>query len=96
MTVKELLHKLRVYERREISFLSQLYHFLAKLEKPKMRLENGIVTISIDVGSGELGVINRGKNDANVNRHISEYRVGKIEEAALPIFVNLFKDFEIL
>ena len=80
------------------SFLSQSYHFLAfKLEKPKMRLENSmlIISIDVDVGSRELGVINKGKNDANVNRHISEYQVGKIEETALPLFVETFNDFEI-
>jgi len=98
MAVKELINRLHVYERREISFFSQLYHFLAfNFEKPKMRLENGMfmISIDVDVGSRELGVINKGKNDANVNRRISEYWIGKMEEAALPIFVNLFNDFEI-
>lgn len=80
------------------SFFSQLYHFLAySIKKPKMQLEKGmlIFSIDVDVGSRELGVINRGKNDTNVNKRISEYRVGKIEEAALPSFVETFNDFEI-
>jgi len=98
MALEEFFRRLGVYERREISFLSQLYHFLDfKLEKPKMRLENGmlIISVDVDVGSRELGVINKGKNDANVNRYISEHQVGEIEEMALPLFVEMFNDFEI-
>ena len=98
MTVRTLFDRLHVYEGREISVLSQLCHFVAfKLAEPKMRLENGmlIISIDVDVGSRELGVINNGKNDANVNNRISEYRVGKIEEVALPLFVENFNDFEI-
>ncbi len=81
-----------------VSFLSQLYHLVAySLKKPKMQLENGvfIISIDVDVGSKKLGVINKGENDANVNRYISEYSVGEIEEQALPLFVDLFDDFEI-
>jgi len=81
-----------------VSFFSQLYHSLAySIKKPKMQLEKSmfIISIDIDVGSRELGVINRGKNDANVHRHFSEYRVGEIEELALPLFVETFNDFEI-
>jgi len=81
-----------------VSLFSQLYHFLAySIKKPKMQLEKGmfIISIDVDVGSRELGVINRGKNDANVSRHMSEYRVGEIEELALPMFVETFNDFEI-
>ena len=61
-----------------------------------MQLEKGmfIISIDVDVGSKELGIINKGKNDANVHRYISEYSVGEIEERALPLFVNLFDDFE--
>lgn len=62
-----------------------------------MQLEKGIfiISIDVDVGSRELGVINRGKNDANVNKRISEYQVGKIEEETLPLFVETFNDLEI-
>jgi len=62
-----------------------------------MHLETGmlIISIDVDVGNKELGVINKGKNDANVNRYMSEYRVGEIEEVALPLFVEVFNDFEI-
>jgi hypothetical protein len=81
-----------------VPFFSQLYHFLAySIKKPKMQLENGmlILSIDVDVGSRELGLINKGKNDANVNRYLSEYQVGKIEEEALPLFVDLFNSFEV-
>ena len=83
---------------RYVSLCSQLYHSLAySLKKPKMELERGmlIISIDVDVGSRELGVINKGKNDVNVRRHFSEYRVGEIEELALPLFVETFNDFEI-
>ena len=98
MALKEFLDKQHIPERREILFLSQLYHFVAfELAEPKMQLENGmlIISIDVDVGSRELGVINKRKNDANVHRHISEYQVGKIEEVALPLFVETFNDFEV-
>lgn len=80
-----------------VSFFSQLYHFLAySITKPKMQLKNGmlIISIDVDVGSRELGLINKGKNDANVHTHLSEYRVGEIEELALPLFVEMFSEFE--
>jgi len=83
---------------KNVSFFSQLYHFLAyPLKKPKMQLEKGmfIISIDVDVGSRELGVINKGKNDENVSRHIGEYRVGKIDEVAFPLFLSTFDDFEI-
>jgi len=98
ITVRRSLDELYISMSIVGSFLSQLYHFVAfRLEKPKMRLEMGmfIISIDVDVGSKELGVINRGRNDRNVNRNISEYRVGEIEEAALPLFVETFNDFEI-
>jgi hypothetical protein len=62
-----------------------------------MQLEKGmfIISIDVDVGSKQLGIINRGKNDANVNNGISEYQVGELEETAFPLFVETFNDFEI-
>lgn len=80
-----------------VSFFSQLYHFAAfRLKKPKMQLENGmfIISIDVDVGNKELGVINKGKNDFNVSKYFSEYSIGEIEEQALPLFVDLFNDLE--
>jgi len=81
-----------------VSLLSQLYHFLVySIKNSKMQLENSmlIISIDVDVGSRELGVINKGKNDANVHRHLSEYRIGEIEELVLPLFVETFNDLEI-
>lgn len=62
-----------------------------------MQLENGalVISIDVDVGSRRLGVINKGKNDANVNNDFSESSIGEIEERALPLFINLFNHFEV-
>jgi len=54
-----------------------------------------IISVDVDVGDKELGVINDGKNDANVSSSTSEYLVGAIEERVLPLIVDLFDDFEI-
>jgi peptidoglycan/xylan/chitin deacetylase (PgdA/CDA1 family) len=54
-----------------------------------------IISIDVDVGGRILGIINNGKNDANVNDSASEYRIGKIEENVLPMLVKNFDDFEI-
>lgn len=54
-----------------------------------------IFSIDIDVGSRKLGLMNKGKNDANVSNHLSEYRIGEIEEMALPLFLEMFDDFDI-
>jgi peptidoglycan/xylan/chitin deacetylase (PgdA/CDA1 family) len=83
-----------------ISLLSEPYRFFNYLfNRSKMRFENGmfIISIDIDVGNKELGVINEGKNDANVTSlsSFSEYLIGKREEQAIPLFIDLFEDFEI-
>jgi len=54
-----------------------------------------IVSVDVDVGSKEVGVINKGKNDVNVNRYMSEYSVGKMEERSLPLIIDFFNNFEI-
>jgi hypothetical protein len=62
-----------------------------------MSLEEGMLIVStdIDVGSPELGVINRGKRDRDVNTRLSECQIGKIEELSVPLFVEVFDDFGI-
>jgi hypothetical protein len=80
------------------SFFSHLSHFLAySSKKPKMQLEKGmfIISIDVDVGNRELGVINGGKNDKNVNNSISEYRIGEIDEIAFPLFNSTFANLQI-
>lgn len=77
---------------------SQLSHFLVFLmKKPKTQFEKGmlIISVDVDVGNKELGVLNKGQNDANISRHLNEFLIGKIEEQALPIFIHLFNDFEV-
>jgi len=54
-----------------------------------------ILSVDIDVGNSALGVINNGKNDANVHNTLSECQIGKIEEEATPCFVQLLDDFKI-
>lgn len=80
------------------TFFSQLYHFLSYLmKKPKTQLENGmlIISVDVDVGNKKLGVLNKGRNDINISRRFSEYSIGKIEEQALPMFIDLFDNFEV-
>jgi hypothetical protein len=62
-----------------------------------MSLEKGMLIVStdIDVGSPELGVINKGKRDRDVNTRLSECQIGKIEELSIPLFVEVFNDFGI-
>lgn len=78
--------------------LSPLTHFLIyKFQKSDVQLENSmlITSVDVDVGNKMLGVLNRGKNDRNVNDSISEYLVGKIEEQSLPLIIDFFDAFEI-
>jgi peptidoglycan/xylan/chitin deacetylase (PgdA/CDA1 family) len=80
------------------AFVSQLCHLVKySLKKPGMQLENAILVISVDVdvGNKELGTLNKGKNDFNVSARFSEYRVGEIEERALPLFADFFNNFDI-
>jgi len=81
-----------------LSTLSRFSHVVAyRFRGPRMRLNNGmlITSIDIDVGSKEVGIINKGKNDINMSSCISEYAVGKIEERALPLLLELFNDMEV-
>lgn len=76
----------------------QLCNFLVSHTKmPQTQFETGmlIVSVDVDVGSRMLGVLNKGQNDANVSSYFSEYIVGKIEERALLMLINLLNDFEI-
>lgn len=104
MTVKESVNRSHTSPKmgrridESVTFTSGLYHFFNfRLRKQKTELENGmlIISVDVDVGSRELGVINGGKNDANVNKHFTEYSIGKIEEGAIPLFVDLLSDFEL-
>jgi len=78
--------------------LSPLIHFLVyKFQKSKMHPENSmlIISVDVDVGNKMLGVLNRGKNDRNVDSSFGEYVIGEIEEQALPLIVNFFNALEI-
>jgi hypothetical protein len=49
-----------------------------------------IISIDVDAGSPELGRINKGYNDLNVNRQKTEVEVGEVDHLALPIFLEFF------
>jgi peptidoglycan/xylan/chitin deacetylase (PgdA/CDA1 family) len=77
--------------------LSQLYHlafFLIKEEN--MHLETGmlIISIDVDVGDEKLGLLNRGSG-ISISRHHSERAIGRIEERALPLFVDVFDSADV-
>lgn len=80
------------------AILSQLYHLAVFASRmPRMRLEKGVLIISVDVdvGSRLVGEKNKGNNDVNVHDRLSEYTIGKIEELALPLLIQFFDDLEI-
>lgn len=79
-----------------ISFFSGLYHSVFfGINRWTSPFENGmlIMSIDVDVGSRQLGIINEGKNDRNVSSHMSEYEIGKIEEATIPGFIQLLDKY---
>jgi peptidoglycan/xylan/chitin deacetylase (PgdA/CDA1 family) len=88
----------RLKERNKIlRVLSQIGDvFKSQLDTPKTVLEKGtlIMSIDVDVGNKELGIVNKGKNDQNVSTVFSEYSIGLTEELALPMFLSLFEEFE--
>lgn len=78
------------------ALVSQLLHLSTfTLEKPKIQFPNAtlIFSIDIDVGKKEIGLINKGKNDHNVNNCVSEYQIGEIEEQAFPLILNAFNSY---
>jgi len=82
----------------EFNFISQLGHFFNySIRKPMTSLEKGmlIISIDVDVGSSQLGMVNKGKRDKDVNTRFSECHIGKIEELSVPLFVETFDDFGI-
>jgi len=81
-----------------INATNTLAHFIFyNLKRPKIRLIDAmfIVSIDVDVGNKGVGLINKGKNDVNISRYLSEYSVGEIEEHALPILIDFFNNLEI-
>ena len=62
-----------------------------------MRLDRAmlIMSVDVDVGNKKVGAINKGKNDANVNAHFSEYAIGEMEEQALPLIINFLNAFDV-
>jgi len=90
-----------IEQKRPASLFSQMWHFLRysikKTKTPSIAIENGmlIISVDVDVGSRELGIINQGRYDTDVNRFVSESYIGEIEELALSVFVKEFDELEI-
>jgi len=81
-----------------ISLAAEAYRCLAySIKNPKIQLENGmfILSVDVDVGNKELGIINEGKNDINVTSSSTEFLIGETEEKAIPLLVELLDNLEI-
>jgi len=76
---------------------AQAHIVLFKLRRPRIRLKNAmfIASVDIDVGSKVVGLINKGKNDMNLSRNLSEYSIGEIEQRVFPTLVDFFNKLEI-
>lgn len=78
--------------------ISQMCHFFRySFEKPKMSLNKAMLIFSndVDAGTPNLGVLNESKRDSDVNLHLSEYTVGKLEEMCIPLTLKVFDEFDI-
>jgi peptidoglycan/xylan/chitin deacetylase (PgdA/CDA1 family) len=83
---------------RNSSVFSQAYHLLAfSIKKPMMKLKNSmlIISIDVDVGNRELGLINKRKNDKNISSDTTEYQVGTMDEISFPFLASIFEDFQV-
>lgn len=83
---------------RGLSLASQLGHFFVySFRRPENLFKKAMLIVStdIDVGSSDLGIINQGKRDRDVNVSLSEYQIGRMEEIAIPPVIKAFNDFEI-
>lgn len=94
--IRRLTKNRKVCER--LSVPTQLCHLISfSLRKPRAQLECGalITSIDIDVGSRLIGEINKGRNDSNIHKYLSECRVGEIEEKTIPLLIQFFDNLEI-
>jgi hypothetical protein len=77
---------------------SEIGHLLKyAASKLKGTSENGVLIIStdVDVGNPQLGILNQGKRDNDVNYDFSEFQIGEAEENCIPAFIEMFDNFEI-
>ena len=82
----------------KFAIISQFCHLLSfTLKRTRTQLECGtlVTSIDVDVGSSQLGEINKGKNDRNVHGYLSERHVGKVEEKTIPILSRFFNSLAI-
>lgn len=96
-----LMKRRRKLER--LTIPSQFFHLLNFTlchSQPHLKCGAIITSIDIDVGSHIVGEINQGKNDLNVHgylsdaAHISERRVGEIEEMVVPRLIELYNELD--
>jgi peptidoglycan/xylan/chitin deacetylase (PgdA/CDA1 family) len=81
-----------------LSILSQFGHSLIfSLRRSKAQLECGalVTSIDIDVGGKLIGEKNKGKNNLNIHKYLSEARVGEIEEQTIPLLMQFFDHLDI-
>lgn len=78
-------------------FLLSHHLFWYQISSYRTLLQKGalIISIDIDVGDKRVGELNLGRNDRNVNFFLSEYEVGKFEEAAVPMLARFFEEITV-
>jgi peptidoglycan/xylan/chitin deacetylase (PgdA/CDA1 family) len=80
------------------SLMSQMGHVLAfQFKKSRSHFDNAmlIISVDVDVGSSELGLINGGRNDLNVHKFKSETYIGDVESRAIPYLTEIFDSLEV-
>jgi len=73
--------------------ISQIAHYAiysTRKETPLHEKSMLIFSTDVDVGSPELGILNRGKLDKDINFEYTEREIGKTEEQFLPFFIEAF------
>lgn len=88
-----------LYSRLELEgSLTHCVHYVTyRLKRRKTPLAKAmlIVSVDVDVGNRNIGVINEGKNDSYVHDRFNEYTVGAIEEQVLPLVIDFFNALDI-
>jgi peptidoglycan/xylan/chitin deacetylase (PgdA/CDA1 family) len=77
--------------------ISPFAHYMKyRNNKPPIQFTTGIFILSldVDVGSPQVGVVNEGRNDQNVHDEKTEQQIGEIEEIALPLITACLNQLE--
>jgi hypothetical protein len=73
-----------------VSELARLVSFSLKQNSSQNQKAMLIISIDVDVGNPELGLLNKGNNDLNVHKEKTEIEIGTVDQLALPILLDLF------